>query len=349
METIETKAGDKKTSGDTQNKSFWQKTYDVAQEEIPDHLNRFSYCLGATPLILFVILAVTGILLTFYYIPFPGQAYDSVKAITEETYLGWFIRGVHQVTVNLMVATLLLHIVRVFITRAYRDGGGLKWFLGAGLFFTVLAFGFTGYSLVYDNVSYWGMTVVTDMIRQIPVVGDPIFLLLRGGEDVTELTLLRLYDLHTKLLPLLIVLLIGAHIIAIRTLGFAKITKHQGTHPFFPGHGLKMLAITVMLLIVIVNMAAIFPPTIGDPANPLEVASDVSPPWYFSAIYRWIIIAPREAGLFSVFAFFTLFTIYPYIDRGFSDRGANMLRVNLAIGVIVAIFFSTMTIWEALV
>ncbi|HEC15122.1 MAG TPA: cytochrome bc complex cytochrome b subunit [Sedimenticola sp.] len=337
------------TAAEIKEKSFREKLIDVIQEEVPDHLNSFAYCLGATPLILFLILAVSGVLLTFYYIPFPGQAYGSVKAITEEIYLGWFIRGVHRAAVNLMVATLLLHIVRVFITRAYRDGGEMKWLLGAALFFTVLAFGFTGYSLVYDNVSYWGMTVVTDMIGQIPVVGKSLFLLLRGGEDITELTLLRLYDLHTKILPLVILVLIGAHIVAIRTIGFAKVDGNGGTHPFYPEHALKMTAIAIMLLIVIVNMAAIFPPVIGDPANPLEVASDVSPPWYFSAIYRWIIIAPREAGLFSVFAFFIVFTIYPYIDRGFADRGANMLRINLAIGILVAVFFALMTIWEALV
>jgi len=331
---------------ETKEKSLKDKIIDLIQEDVPDHLNKFFYCLGATPLVLFVILAITGTLMTFYYIPFPGQAYESVDRITNEIYLGSFIRGVHKITVNLMVITLLLHIVRVFITRSYSARGELKWLLGAALFFTTLAFGFTGYSLVYDNVSYWGMTVVTDMFGQIPVVGHFLTLLLRGGEKVTELTLLRLYDLHTKLLPLLILVLIGGHILAIRTIGFAKIKGSKGVHDFYPEHALKTLAIAIGLLIVIVNLAVIFPPTLGAPANPLEVASDVAPPWYFSAIYKWIIIVPREAGLMGVFIFFTIFVIYPYLDRGLSMRGANMARINIALGTLTVIIFVTLTLWD---
>lgn len=327
-------------------KSLKEKIIDVIQEDVPDHLNKFFYCLGATPLVLFVILAVTGTLMTFYYIPFPGQAYESVDRITNEIYLGSFIRGVHKITVNLMIVTLMLHIVRVFITRAYSDRGEIKWLLGAFLFFTTLAFGFTGYSLIYDNVSYWGMTVVTDMLGQIPVVGQSLTLLLRGGEKVTELTLLRVYDLHTKLLPLLILVLIGAHILAIRTIGFAKIKGSEGVHDFYPGHALKTGAIAIGLLILIVNLAIIFPPTLGEPANPLVVANDVAPPWYFSAIYKWITIVPREAGLFGVFVFFTIFTIYPYIDRGLSMRGARMARVNIALGTLTVVIFVSLTLWD---
>ncbi len=334
------------TTVEGREKSLKERFIDLIQEDVPDHLDKFFYCLGATPLVLFLILAVTGILMTFYYIPFPDRAYDSVYAITNEIYLGWFIRGVHKITVNLMIFTLMLHIVRVFITRAYRTPGEVKWLIGAALFFTTLALGFTGYSLVYDNVSYWGMTVVTDMIRQVPVVGKSLFLLLRGGEEVTELTLLRLYDLHTKLLPLLILVLIGAHILAVRTIGFAGIKGSGGVHPFYPEHALKTAAIAIGLLIVIVNMTVIFPPTLGAPADPQEVASNVAPPWYFSAIYKWITIVPREAGLFGVFLFFVLFTVYPYIDRGLSMRGAKMERVNMALGTVTVVIFVTLTLWD---
>lgn len=321
---------------------------DYIQEPVPDHLNKFWYAMGATPLILFLILAATGVLMTFYYIPTPEKAYESVRSITYGVYLGWFIRGVHKISVNLMIFTLLLHIVRVFITRGYRSPGEFKWLIGAGIFFTTLGLAFTGYSLPYDQVSYWGSVVVTNMMGQMPVIGKSLVLFLRGGEEVTGVTLLRLYDLHTKLLPLLILGLIAAHVLVIRIVGFAKMEGGGGEHPFYPDHVLKTGAIAIGLLIIIVNLVAIFPPAIGQPANPEEVASNVAPPWYFSAIYKWITIVPREAGLFGVMLFFAAFTIYPFLDTFFSGRGARMGRVNILAGAGAVAGFTALTLWQVL-
>ena len=321
---------------------------DYIQEPVPDHLNKFWYAMGATPLILFIMLATTGILMTFYYVPSPEGAYESVRNITYGVYLGWFIRGVHKISVNLMIFTLLLHMIRVFITRGYRKPGEFKWLIGALVLFTTLGLAFTGYSLAYDQISYWGSVVVTNMVGQMPVIGKPLVLLLRGGEEVTGLTLLRLYDLHTKLLPLVIVGLITAHILIIRVVGFAKIEGGGGEHPFYPDHALKTTAIAIGLLIIIVNLVAIFPPAVGQPANPQEVASNVAPPWYFSAIYKWITIVPREAGLFGVMLFFAVLTVYPFLDTFFSDRGIKMGRVNIVAGSVAVSAFATLTLWQVL-
>ena len=269
-----------------------------------------------------------------------------MRNITYGVYLGWFIRGVHKISVNLMIFTLLLHMIRVFITRGYRKPGEFKWLIGALVFFITLGLAFTGYSLAYDQISYWGSVVVTNMVGQMPVLGKPLVLLLRGGEEVTGLTLLRLYDLHTKLLLLLIVGLITAHILIIRIVGFAKIEGGGGEHPFYPDHALKTTAIAIGLLIIIVNLVAIFPPAIGQPANPQEVASNVAPPWYFSAIYKWITIVPREAGLFGVMLFFAVLTVYPFLDTFFSDRGIKMGRVNIVTGSIAVAGFAVLTLWQ---
>lgn len=330
-------------------KSLKDKVIELIQEEVPDYMNNFFYCMGATPLILFLVAAATGILMSFYYIPYQEKAYESVKAITSEIYLGWFIRGLHKISINLMIFTLFLHLVRVFMTRAYKAPGELKWLLGAILFFTTLAMGFTGYSLVYDQVSYWGMTVVLNMANEIPLIGPPLAYLLRGGAEVSEITLLRLYDLHTKLLPLVLILLIGGHIIAIRTLGFAKIEGAEGKHMFYPAHAIKVGVIALGLLILMVNLVMIFPPGIGEAANPLEVASNVSPPWYFSATYKWITIAPRQPALFGILIFFVLFVFYPYIDRFLTKRGFNMGRVNIVFGSAAVVIFAILTLWEIII
>lgn len=327
-------------------KSLKDKIIDFIQEDVPDYMSSFFYCMGATPLVLFLIATATGILMTFYYIPYPEKAYESVRAITNEIYLGWFIRGLHKVSINLMIFTLLLHILRVFITRAYKTPGGLKWLIGAGLFFTALAMGFTGYSLVYDQVSYWGMTVVMNMIEEIPLVGAPLAYLLRGGTEVSEITLLRLYDLHTKLLPVLLVLLIGGHILAVRILGFAKIQDMQGSHLFYPEHAMKVGLIAIGLLILMVNIVTIFPPTIGPMADPLEIASNVAPPWYFSAVYKWITIAPRQPALFGILIFSIVFLSYPFIDRFLTERGFNMERINIVFGTVAVLVFAALTLWN---
>lgn len=321
---------------------------ELIQEDVPDHLNKFWYAMGVTPLILFLILAATGVLMTFYYVPTPEGAYESVRSITYGIYLGWFIRGVHKLSVNLMIFTLYLHMIRVFVTRGYRNPGELKWLAGTGVFFTALALAFTGYSLVYDQVSYWGSVVVTNMVEQTPIIGSSLALLLRGGEEVTGVTLLRLYDLHTKLLPLVIVGLIAAHILIVRVVGFAEIEGNRGVHPFFPDHALKTAAIAIGLLIIITNLVAIFPPAIGQPANPQEVASNVAPPWYFAAIYKWITIVPREAGLFGVIVFFAVFTTYPFLDTFFLNKGIKMNRVNIVIGTAAVAGFATLTLWQVL-
>lgn len=307
---------------------------DYIQKELPEHLEWWPYTLGAIPLTLFGLLIGTGLLLTFYYVPAPEKAYDSVEQITHDIYLGWFVRGLHKTSVDLMILFLLFHVIRVFLTRAYRDSGELKWVSGSMVLFVTLAMGFTGYSLVYDNVSYWGMTVVTNMIGGLPVVGTPMRYLLRGGEEVSGVTLLRLYDLHTKLLPVLLGGLVIGHVVLVRLIGFTDVEGSRGYHAFYPEHTMKMGAVAAGLLVLIVDLVMIFPPVLGPPANPQEVASDVSPPWYFSAPYMWISLLPGPLALWSLMAGALLFIAYPFVDRALSERGWPMAAVNAAVAAL---------------
>ena len=313
----------------------WKNWVDYIQKDLPEHLDWWPYTLGAIPLTLFGVLVGTGLLLTFYYVPSSEQAYASVEQITNEVYLGWFVRGLHKTSVDLMILFLLFHVIRVFITRAYRTPGELKWVSGSIVLFVTFAMGFTGYSLVYDNVSYWGMTVVTDMLGNLPVVGTPFLYLLRGGPEVSGRTLLRLYDLHTKLLPVLLGGLVLGHVVVVRLIGFADVKGSRGLHPFYPVHTLKMGAIAMGLLVLMVNVVMIFPPILGPPANPQEVASDVSPPWYFSAPYMWITLLPGPVALSSLMGLAGLFVVYPFIDRVLTERGWPMGMINAVVGAVV--------------
>ncbi|MBI3602940.1 MAG: cytochrome b N-terminal domain-containing protein [Nitrospirae bacterium] len=312
---------------------------DSIQKDLPEHLDWWPYTLGAIPLTLFGLLVATGLLLTFYYVPSPEKAYESVEQITHDVYLGWFVRGVHKFSVDLMILFLLFHVIRVFLTRAYRTPGELKWVTGSVVLFVTLGMGFTGYSLVYDNVSYWGMTVVTSMLGNLPIVGMPLMYLLRGGEEVSGGTLLRLYDLHTKLLPVLLGGLVAGHVVVVRLKGFAEVKGSRGFHPFYPEHTLVMGAIAVGLLVLIADLVMIFPPTLGPPANPQEVASDVSPPWYFSAPYMWITLLPGPVALWSLLGGAGLFVAYPFLDLALTERGWPMPFINLVVGTLAVVTF----------
>jgi quinol-cytochrome oxidoreductase complex cytochrome b subunit len=317
------------------------------QKDLPEHLDWWPYTLGAIPLILFSVLVVTGLLLTFYYVPSTEQAYASVEQITHEVYLGWFVRGLHKLSVDLMILFLLFHVIRVFVTRAYRTPGELKWVTGAAILFVTFAMGFTGYSLVYDNVSYWGMTVVTDMLGNLPVVGTPLLYLLRGGPEVSGRTLLRLYDLHTKLLPALLAALVVSHIVIVRLVGFVEVDGSRTFYPFYPEHTLKIGAIAVALLVLMVDLVMIFPPTLGPPANPQEVATDVSPPWYFSAAYMWITLLPGPVAVWSLLGGAALFVLYPFVDRALARRGWAMSVVNAAVGTVVVMGMAALMLLDA--
>jgi quinol-cytochrome oxidoreductase complex cytochrome b subunit len=320
---------------------------DLIQKDLPEHLEWWPYTLGAIPLTLFGLLVITGLLLVFYYVPSPEKAYESVEQITYGIYLGWFIRGVHKLSVDLMIVFLLFHVIRVFLTRAYQAPGELKWVTGSFILFITFAMGFTGYSLVFDNVSYWGMTVVTNMLGTLPVVGTPLLYLLRGGEEVTGATLLRLYDLHTKLLPVLLGALAGGHILAVRLLGFAEVPGSQGVHSFYPEHTLKMGMIAAGLLVLIVNLVMIFPPILGPPANTQEVAADVSPPWYFSPAYMWITLLPGPVALWSLLGGAALFVAYPFVDRALSERGWPMVWVNAGVAAAAVLGFVVLMVLDA--
>ncbi len=308
---------------------------DYIQKDLPEHLDWWPYTLGAIPLTLFGLLVITGLLLTFYYVPSPDKAYESIEQITTEVYLGWFVRGVHKFSVDLMILFLLFHVIRVFLTRAYQAAGELKWVSGSVVLFVTFAMGFTGYSLVYDNVSYWGMTVVTSMLGNLPLVGTPLLYLLRGGEEVSGGTLLRLYDLHTKLLPVLLGGLVLGHVIVVRLIGFVEVPGSRGFHPFYPEHTMLMGAVALGLLVLIADLVMIFPPVLGPPANPLEVASDVSPPWYFSAPYMWITLLPGPVALWSLLGGAGLFVVYPFVDRILTQRGWPMAIINAVVGAVV--------------
>lgn len=183
---------------------------------------RYSLWLGTISAVLFFILVVTGVILMFLYVPSVERAYSSVKDIEYAVSFGWFIRGLHRIAAHLMVAVVFFHMVRVFLTGAYKNGTGaeqnrpLNWLIGIALLLLTLLLSFTGYLLPWDQLAYWAITVGTNIARAAPIVGEGIRFILLGGHEIDQNALLRFYVLHCFALPAAVVILFSWHMWRVR-------------------------------------------------------------------------------------------------------------------------------------
>jgi len=187
---------------------------------VPGWINYF-YCFGGVTFTLFIVQILTGLLLSMHYIPSEAEAYLSIQRLQQTVPLGGLLRSIHQWAANLMVVMVLLHMLRVFITGAYKNPRELNWVAGALLFAMTLAFGFTGYLLPWDQKAYWATVVGTNMLGSVPIVGPQLAALVRGGTDVTGQTLLRFYSMHMLWFPVLTMLFLWVHFHILRRLGIS--------------------------------------------------------------------------------------------------------------------------------
>jgi len=191
-------------------------------QRVPNYANAFYYCFGGMAFILFGFLILSGILLTFYYVPSAAEAWDSVNFIMNNVYLGWLIRGVHFWSANFMVVMVIIHMIRVYWTGSYRAPRELNWMVGVLLLLVVLGFAFTGYLLPWDEKAYWATNVGVKIAASTPIVGDFIARILYGSNDLTDATLNRFFAIHVFVLPAVAVLLMFIHFKLIRKHGISE-------------------------------------------------------------------------------------------------------------------------------
>jgi quinol-cytochrome oxidoreductase complex cytochrome b subunit len=176
----------------------------------------YSFGLGVISTILYGVLIFTGVLLMFYYVPSVERAYPTMKEIQLSVPLGQFTRNMHRWAAHAMVLSVVLHMARVFYTGGYRPPRQFNWVLGVGLLLMTLGASFTGYLLPWDQLSYWAITVGTNIAGYAPGTGEVLRQMLLGGVEVGQNTLIRFYTLHIALLPLLLALIISVHIWRVR-------------------------------------------------------------------------------------------------------------------------------------
>ncbi len=176
----------------------------------------YSFGLGIISAILFALLVWTGVLLMFYYVPSVERAYPTMKEIQLSVPLGQFTRNIHRWAAHAMVLAVILHMVRVFYTGAYKPPREFNWIVGVILLLLTLGASFSGYLLPWDQLAFWAITVGTNIASYAPIVGPMMREILLGGTEVGQNSLLRFYTLHTVVLPLLIALLVSLHIWRVR-------------------------------------------------------------------------------------------------------------------------------------
>ncbi len=327
---------------------------ELTNEPVPNHMKKWWFALGGTPAYLFMVQIATGILLALHYQPAPDTAYESVRFITDEVSFGWYIRSVHKWAATLMIAAVILHQMRVYFTGAYRRPRELNWMVGCCLLLCSLLTGFTGYSLVYEQLSFWGATVGANIADGVPVVGGLLKRMLLGGESVGGHTLPRFYVLHAAILPAAIVGLVIVHIALIRLQGvtemrFEEEKEEKPKHfRFIPDHLFTELIMGLILMVLLSGLAILFPAGLGPKADPLVTPEVIKPEWFFYVAFRWLKLFSGTTAILSMgFIVFTMFA-WPFIDAQIRKR-TRFAEASVFIGILGVVAIIGLTIWEAAV
>lgn len=331
-----------------------EKLRELTNEPVPNHMKKWWFALGGTPAYLFVVQIITGILLAFYYEPSPKTAYSSVHYITHEAAFGWYIRSVHKWAATLMIAAVVLHQMRVFFTGAFRKPREINWMVGMTILLCTLVIGFTGYSLVYEQLSYWGATVGANIADNVPLIGPIAKRLLLAGDTYNERTLSRFFVLHAAVLPVLLSMLVAIHIAIIRIQGVTEL-KFEDEKPeakkyfnFIPDHLFTELIMGLILMVILSALAVVLPATLGPQADPLSTPEVIKPEWFFYVAFRWLKLFSGTAAVLSMGLVVFLMFGWPFIDS-FLRKKLKTDEVSVWVGIAGVFAIIGLTVWEAVV
>ncbi|MBK5290276.1 MAG: cytochrome b N-terminal domain-containing protein [Acidobacteriia bacterium] len=275
----------------------------AAHKTVPVHSATIWYYFGGITLFLFVIQVLTGILLLLYYRPTTTEAYESVQFIVTRVPFGWLVRSIHSWSANLMILMAFIHMFSVVFLHAYRRPREMTWLSGLALLGLALGFGFSGYLLPWNSVSYFATKVGTDMAASVPVVGAHIARFLRGGEEVGGATLTRFFGFHVAVLPGITTVLLVVHIALVQKFGMSSPPwlkdKDMARMKFFPNFFLRELMAWYAALGVLGSLAAIFSWELGEKADPFASApAGIRPEWYFLAPFYTLKLIPSHVFMF---------------------------------------------------
>jgi ubiquinol-cytochrome c reductase cytochrome b subunit len=302
----------------------------------PKNFN-FWYYFGALSLVVLVIQILSGIFLTMNYKPAAADAFASVEYIMRDVDWGWLIRYMHSTGASAFFVVVYLHMFRGLMYGSYRQPRELLWLIGMLIYLALMAEAFMGYLLPWGQMSYWGAQVIVSLFGAIPFIGDALAEWIRGDYYISDITLNRFFALHVIAIPLLLVVLVFLHIVALHKVGSnnpdgIEIKKVKGPdgHPldgirFHPYYTVKDTAATGVFLILFC-LIVFFAPEMGgyflehanfEPADPLRTPEHIAPVWYFTPFYAILRAVPNKlAGVALMGAAVILMAFLPWLDRG---------------------------------
>lgn len=270
----------------------------------PKNFN-FWYFFGSLALLVLVIQIVTGIFLVMHYKPDAAKAFQSVEYIMRDVPWGWLVRYMHSTGASMFFVVVYLHMMRGLLYGSYRKPRELIWIFGVAIFLCLMAEAFFGYLLPWGQMSYWGAQVIVNLFSAIPVIGPDLAIWIRGDYVVSDATLNRFFSFHVIAIPLVLLGLVAAHLVALHEVGSnnpdgIEIKEKKGAdgkpldgipfHPYYTVHDILGVGVFLMVFSAIV----FFAPEMGGyfleynnfiPADPLKTPAHIAPVWYFTPFY----------------------------------------------------------------
>ncbi len=290
--------------------------------------SRWAYVFGSILLFIFIMQAVTGVLLMLYYVPTADHAYASTQYILHDVDYGWFLLSYHFWGSTAMVVCVFAHMSQVFLWGAYKKPRELIWLVGLLLFALVMGFGFTGYLLPWDQRAYWATTVGVEIMDKTPLIGDFLARLLKGGATPGQMTLSRFFVIHVMVLPAALIGLAGLHLFLFRCAGpggpFRGTPQElkAKTDYFFPRQIWKDVVGMAVVFASICALAFWEPVVLLEEATPDPGDYHPEPEWYFLFLFQHLRLKmfSGEFGQFlGAIAFPSLLGVLlialPFIDR----------------------------------
>jgi ubiquinol-cytochrome c reductase cytochrome b subunit len=301
----------------------------------PKNFN-FWYYFGALSLVVLVLQIFTGIFLTMNYKPSEAEAFASVEYIMRDVEWGWLIRYLHSTGASAFFIVVYLHMFRALLYSSYKQPRELIWIFGMLIYASLMAEAFFGYVLPWGNMSFWGAQVIVSLFGAIPGIGEGLVEWIRGDYSISDVTLNRFFALHVVALPLVLILLVVAHLTALHEVGSnnpdgIEIKERKGSNglpldgiPFHPYYTYKDL-VGVGVFLILFAIVVFFAPTFGgyfieppnfEPANALNTPEHIAPVWYFTPYYAILRAVPDKLTGAALMALAVLlFFFLPWLDR----------------------------------
>ena len=329
----------------------------LAEYYAPKNFN-FWYFFGSLALLVLVIQILSGIFLTMHYKPDAASAFASVEYIMRDVPYGWLIRYIHSTGATAFFVVVYLHMFRGLMYGSYKQPRELVWLFGMLIYLVLMAEAFMGYLLPWGQMSYWGAQVIISLFGALPIIGDPLTLWIRGDYVVSDATLNRFFALHVIALPIVLLGLVVAHIIALHEVGSNNpdgidIKKNKDANgipldgiPFHPYYSVKDI-VGVIVFLIFFSVVVFFMPEGGGyllehanfiPSDPLKTPEHIAPVWYFTPFYAILRAVPDKLlGVIAMGAAIVVLFLLPWLDqckvRSIRYRSV-IFKVNLAAFII---------------